>query len=314
MGRGDSAIAGFQRVVLDEPGSIDGWLGLGEALFHYGGVTGHAPADARPAFEQLVELDSVFAPVYDHLFNLALYRGDSAAAQHYLTRLRVADPVRPALEAAFVSRFGSPREVAAVLRRLPNENRQVISELVALLMHGSFNLPLADTVASTLLGPKRTPDGTAGVVPSIASLHWRARTARWRGWPSGGLRRGTNSSMHGWCRRISLATNRRRSPLLCFGGPTACWIADKRLDFSLPLSALPQQAFQALVHRATIEGDSSEVAELMRHLGSAAHGSDSTDPEHAVPSATHFKPGSPCLQAIPFALSAPSADVAESGG
>src|SRR4029079_9560104 len=36
--RGDSAVAAFQRVVLQDPDEIDGWLGLGDALFHFSGL------------------------------------------------------------------------------------------------------------------------------------------------------------------------------------------------------------------------------------------------------------------------------------
>ena len=106
MGNGEGAIATFQDAVLDDRGDIDAWLGLGESLFHFGGYAGHSSMDAQPALERTVELDSAFAPVYDHLVDLALLAGDPARAAKYVRRMGRDDPARLVREAAIALRFG----------------------------------------------------------------------------------------------------------------------------------------------------------------------------------------------------------------
>jgi hypothetical protein len=155
---GSAAIAGFQRSVHDRPGNADGWLGLAEALYHYAWFSGYRAADARSAFETLVALDSTFAPIDEHLADLAIYRGDAAEARRAVRRMRADDPARPARDAVIALRFGDAEERDAAWRALPAATRTTLSEMVALLTFGGFDVAMADSVAGALIAPGRTPD------------------------------------------------------------------------------------------------------------------------------------------------------------
>ncbi len=100
LGYGASAIAAFQDAVLDDNTDIDAWYGLGEALFHFGAFAAHSPVDARAAFDRVAALDSSFAPVYDHLLELALQQGDGRAAERYLRTFAGGRSLAPYAEGA----------------------------------------------------------------------------------------------------------------------------------------------------------------------------------------------------------------------
>lgn len=277
IGLGDSAVTAFQQVVLENPEDIDGWLGLAEALFHYGALTGHVPSDARSALEHVTELDSAFAPIYDHLLDLAIYRRDSAAAERYLLRLPPAGEPTTARRAAIALSFGSSAMRSETLQRLRSANRQVLSELVAILMHGSFDLAAADTVASLLLGAERTPDDRLrGAEYRLAALGGQGKAAAGLAlWQDAAV----DQRFDAWVVQAYLAGQ----PAVALAAPMFEWAnslvkAGRSPDFRLSLMDLRQQAFQALVHRVTLEGDSSQVTFLLQRLDSAPTGNDPSDP------------------------------------
>src|SRR5262249_42895682 len=154
LGNGEDAIAIFQDAVLDDRVNVDvdAWLGLGESLFHYAGYAGHSAADAQPAFDRAVQLDSAFAPIYDHLVDLALLAGPSARAATYVRRMIRGDPARAVREKAIQLRFGGSAARATALDQLRRSDRQALSQVIALWTHGSADLPLADTLAGFLTG------------------------------------------------------------------------------------------------------------------------------------------------------------------
>ncbi len=281
LGYGDSAIAAFQDVVLNEPDEIDGWLGLGEALYHFGGFAGYSPQDARPAFDRMTAVDSAFAPVYGHLVDLALYAGDRTGASGYLARLRTDDPERPVKEAMVVLRFEPPRSRRAVLARLRTMHRQVLSDLVIYSMHGAFDPGLADTMAGYLVGPDRTPDDRRrGAQYRLAALtglgHWPLAAKRW-------------SEIAGhypfdpWIIEAYLAG----FPADSIAEPMFAWARNamtegRAPDFRRPLWDDIQQSFQALVHRATRKADSAEVLELLARIDGSEPSPDPGDPTRAA--------------------------------
>jgi hypothetical protein len=265
LGHGDSAIAGFQGVVLDDRTDADGWLGLGESLVHYGGFSGDSPLDARPAFERLVRLDSAFAPIYDHLIDLAVYAGDERAARGYLARIPPENPARIARLAEVALRFGSPEERSAALAELRTADRQAISEAVISWMHGAFALDLADTAAGFLLGPDRTPDdrrrGAQYRLVARAGQHrWAEGLRTWIAVAGG-------EPFDPWIVQAFLAGYPARE----LDEPMLRWaraqVADGRApDFSRPPWDDTRQGFEALVYRATVEGDSLEALDLLGRI------------------------------------------------
>jgi tetratricopeptide (TPR) repeat protein len=279
--RGDSAIAGFQRVVLNRPDEIDAWLGLGDVLFHFAGLGRHLAMDAQRALEEVVALDSSFAPIYDHLTDLALLRGDPDAARRFLDRIPKGDQWRPAREAAIILWFGEPAARRAVLEGLRKADRPTLSQLVLLLSHGSSKLSLADTIAGYLMAPDRTPDdrrrGSEYRLTALAAMgRLEEGLANWRSVAD-------ESAFDAWVVQAYFAGYPVRTvvePMFSFAR------AAVGRESTLDLTGLPStdliQAVQALAHRATLEGDSSEVLKTLARLNAARTVRDGSDPMPAA--------------------------------
>ena len=278
LGSGDSAIAAFQNAVLDHRDDIDAWFGLGEALFHYGGLSGKSPRDAQPALERVTRLDSVFAPIYDHLVDLAILAGDSARARRYLGHMEPPeDPFRRVRETAFALRFDSGPARARALGWLPSIDRQAISQMVALYMHDSFDPGLADTAATFLLGADRTPDDRRrGAAFRLAALtaqgRWPDAVAAWKA-------AAQEPEFDAWVVHADLAG----FPAADLVRPMYAWAdslvrAGAAPDFSHPVWDDAQQAFHAVAHRAAMSGDSARVSDLIRRIDAAPPGPDRADP------------------------------------
>jgi tetratricopeptide (TPR) repeat protein len=275
--RGDSAIAAFQRVVLKHPEEIDGWLGLGDVLFHFAGLGRHLSMDAQRALEEVVALDSSFAPIYGHLADLALMRGDAQAARRYLERIPQGDMWRPAREAAVTLWFGKAAARRAVLEQLREGDRPTLSQLVLLLSHGSSRLPLADTIASYLMEPDRTPDdrrrGSEYRLAMLAAMgRWEEGLAIWRAGSPG-------NEFDPWVLQAYFAGYPVSTVSeSMFSSARAIVERARTLDLTVQPSTDLVQAVQALVHRATLEGDSAEVLDLLSRLSAARVVRDSSDP------------------------------------
>jgi tetratricopeptide (TPR) repeat protein len=277
LGDGERAIDGFQNAVLDHPDDIDAWVGLGEALFHFAGYTGHTPADAAPALERMVDIDSAFVPVYDHLVDLALIAGDSARAVRYLARMPTDDPSRQVRAAAIGLRFGGPAERAEAHRRLRSSDRQALSQVIALWMQGSRDLPLADTLASYLTGSGRTPDDRRrGVHNRLVAL---AGQGRWSEALDLWQHDAGDRPFDAWLVHAALAGYPAEAIVLPMFAWARARIARREIpDFSLPPWDESRQAFEAIAHRATLVGDSAEVVELLERMRVAPAATDAADP------------------------------------
>jgi len=264
LGLGDSAIASFQSSVLDDRSEVDGWLGLAEALVHFAGFTGHSTLDARPAFDRVAALDSSFAPIYHHLVDLAVYAGDEGAARAALARVPAKDPIRIAKEAAIDLRFGSPQARADALARLRSSDREALREAVIFWTHGGFNLSLADTAARDLMSADRTPDdrrrGAQYRLVALASQTlWPDALEAWRSAAGG-------NPFDAWIIQAYLAG----APFRDVAEPMFAWaraqVRDRGPDFGLPPWNEVRQGFEALAYRATLEGDSAEVLQLLDRI------------------------------------------------
>ncbi len=276
LSEGDSAVAGFQTIVADDPNNADAWLGLAESLFHFATATGQPPTEARPAFERLIALDSTFAPIYDHLADLALRRGELDKAAVFVRMIPGEDARRPARVAAIALRRTSGAQRTRLLDSLALADRYTLSDLIALLVHDSAQLALADTIARILGGPNRTPDDRRRAadyrLAILAGLgRWPDALAAWRAEPG-------DRPFDGWLVMTSLAG----FPAETIAEPMFAWaraatVRGRAPDFSLPATHDYQQAFQALVYRATVGGDSNEVKWLLARLEAAPASSNPSD-------------------------------------
>jgi eukaryotic-like serine/threonine-protein kinase len=267
LGLGDSAIASFQSAVLENRSEVDGWLGLAEALVHFAGFTGHSTGDARPAFDRVAALDSSFAPIYLHLVDLAVYAGDERAARAALAQVPARDPIRIAKEVAIDLRFGSSQKRADALARLRSADREALREAVIFWIHGGFDFSLADTAARDLMSADRTPDdrrrGAQYRLIALASRTlWADALEAWRPAAEG-------NPFDAWIVQAYLAGY----PFKDVAEPMFAWarqqVRGREPDFSLPPWNEVRQAFEALVYRATVEGDSAEVQSLLNRIKQA---------------------------------------------
>ncbi|MEZ0335232.1 MAG: protein kinase, partial [Gemmatimonadales bacterium] len=265
LGLGDSAIAAFQGTVLDDRNEVDGWLGLGESLVHFAGFTGHSALDARSAFERVALLDSSFALIYDHLTDLSVYAGDERAARTYLARLSADNPLRVGKEATVTLRFGSPKDRAAALAQLRSTDREVLREAVIFWSHGGFDLGLADSAAGDLMGGHRTPDDRR----RGAQYRLVVRTSQGR--LSEGIRDWSSAAgaypFDPWMVQVYLAGYPVREVVAPMFAWARAQVDEEGIpDFGRPPWDEGRQAFEALVYRATLEGDSAEALDLLERI------------------------------------------------
>jgi tetratricopeptide (TPR) repeat protein len=277
MRSADSAIAEFQILATDYPNLIDAQLGLAEALYHYGGLAGATPFDAQWPFERVLRLDSTYAPIYHHLLALSVYRRDAARARALAARVLPGDRERPWTEVIVPLTLEGAQSRARTLQQLRSAERRVISLLVAHLGHAATDLPTVDTLGMILLEPSRPPaDRERGAQYRFIALaargHWTDAVSAWE--PVAG-----QAPFDRWIVQAFFAGY----PAKALADPMFRW-AEARVaegqspDFTRPSSDDVQQAFQALVHRATLTGDSAVVQRLLRSLDRAAQRADLSDP------------------------------------
>jgi tetratricopeptide (TPR) repeat protein len=277
MRSADSAIAGFQRVVLSRPDEIDGWLALGDVLFHFAGLRPHIALEAQRALEEVVRLDSSFAPIYGHLTDLALIRGDQRAAHHFLNQIPEGDPWRAARAAGVTLWFGDSAAKQLVLEKLQRADRPTLSQLVLLLSHGSLHLTLADTLASFLMAHDRTPDdrrrGSQYRLMLLAALgRLEQGVAIWKS-------AGDQTVLDPWVVQTYLAGYPLQAMVApMFSSARATIDRARPVDLTGPPSDGIVEAVQALAHRAALEGDSTEVDEMLSLLRRARVVRDGSDP------------------------------------
>ena len=277
MRNADSAIVAFQGVTDDYASLLDGWYGLGEALYHFAGPAGHDPVSARGVLERVATQDSEFAPIFGHLVTLGIYAGDSVGAREALKHVQPQDREQRAAALAVDLAFGGPAAHERAVVLLDRADRSTVSLLVAWFGHGAKNLPLVDTIAESLLKPGRTPDDRVrGAQYRLVALagqgRWSQAIAIWDSVAGG-------ASFDRWIVQAYLA-GWPAGPAAehMFAWAQARMASGDAPDFARPLWEEPQQAFRALVHRASIEGDSAQVEALLNRLDAATPHADPSDP------------------------------------
>lgn len=270
----DEALARYEEVTLHHPELREGWLGLGESLFHYGGFLGHVPQDARRPLERALDGDSLFAPVAHHLIELGLWRSDAAAARQALTWIASGHPVRPVMEAALAIEQGAEAERAAAWDRVAGWDLRLLSLLVAHLALGPDGRELADSAAGLLMRDGRLPEerlrGAQYRLMLVSSdPAWEEALDLWRQvrGPEPFDTWAVHAHQAGWDvpeaeAMLEWAQEQRR--------------AGRIPDFDLPLNDDLRRALNALVHDAVLWGDSVRVLTLLHSLDEAppAHPTD----------------------------------------
>ncbi|HUP51678.1 MAG TPA: hypothetical protein VM198_04335 [Longimicrobiales bacterium] len=272
----------YADVTLHYPELLDGWVELGEALFHYGGFVGHDPSEARIALVTALSTDSLIAPVEHHLAELALIRGDLREADVYIERMASEHPLRPAVELARALRFGGDAEKSEALASLQRMDLRTISLLVAHLSFDPSQRQMVGTVAEQLLSPARSPEdrlrGTQYILMAASDeREWSTALARWR-------EVGAGTTFDPWIVHSHLAGRPVPEAPRMMEWARSEVAAGRLPDFQVPLDHGSRGAFQAVVHDAVLIGDSADVTYLLDRLENAI-APQRTDPSREVLSA-----------------------------
>jgi hypothetical protein len=224
--------------------------------------------------------DSTFAPVWEHLVDLALYRGDAAAARQAFGHMHPNDRDRPGQEAALALAFGDARERASTFVVLRDAERRRISLIAALFGHGGFRLALVDSAAALLANPGHThEDRVRGAqyrfVVLAAQDRWQDALASWRS----GQAPAPQPAFDRWIVHAYLAG----WPAGPLAEPMLAKVRASARSAGMPSVTLPPtddgaEAFRALVHRAAQAGDATEVRWLLGLLAARADSADPSDP------------------------------------
>jgi tetratricopeptide (TPR) repeat protein len=275
----ERTIALYADVTLHYPELLDGWVELGEALFHYGGFVGHDPSEARTALATAMEMDSLIAPVEHHLAELALLHGDLEAADLYIERMASAHPLRPVVRTARALRFGSDAERRESLTSLRRMDLRTLSLLVAHFSFDQSGRAWISTIAEELLSDGRTPeDRLRGaqylLVAAASDEEWSAALTRWRAL-------GAATSFDPWVVHAHLAGRATPEAERMIRWARAEVAGGRLPDFGTALNHDSRGVFQAVVHDAVLHGDSADVGELLDRLR-AATVPQRTDPSRDI--------------------------------
>jgi len=275
----DASIAAFQQVTLHYPELPDGWLGLGEALFHYGGFGGHRLQDARAPLERALRGDSLLPPIHHHLVELAIYRRDPVAAAQLIEATPQGHPVRRILEAAYTINFGSQRARADLEETLRRWTLRDLSLLFAHLAFDPVRREQARAVAEVLLDEDRPPaDRRRGAEYLIAVAPPGGREAALETW----RRVAGREAFDPWVVAAHQAGWEIPEARAMMASLRARVHAGEMPRFDIPTNDAGRRAFRGLVHEVFLHGDSLEVASLITAIAAAAPDAPPTDPDPRV--------------------------------
>jgi tetratricopeptide (TPR) repeat protein len=263
----DRAITGYEEVTLHYVELVDGWLGLGEGLFHFGGFGGYEPSDALSALNRALQADSVIAPLRHHLAELAMISGDFERAQRLVDGMAGAHPVRPVLELALQLRRASPQEVPSLLAGLQEVELRTASLLVAHFAFDPEGRPMVRDIAAQLLAPDRSPeDRLRGaqyrLVAASTGSEWDEALAEWRQLRS-------SADFDPWIVHLHQAGRDlpEAEAMLAWADQQ---LSDGRIpDFDLPLNHDLRRTFKALVHEAVLGVDAAPIRRLLDAIEAA---------------------------------------------
>jgi DNA-binding SARP family transcriptional activator len=109
MGDAETAEQLYRTLVAQYPEFLEGWLQLGETLFHYNPVRGRSLAEAEPAFTRALALDPDNWVARWHLALLAGVRGDFTTHLDVLDQMAAQGAIEPAQRAQLTILRGAAR-------------------------------------------------------------------------------------------------------------------------------------------------------------------------------------------------------------
>jgi DNA-binding SARP family transcriptional activator/TolB-like protein len=160
-GRPNDAEESFKDLLDAYPDDVEGWLQLGEVLYHYNGLRGRHPSESIPAWERALELEPANRFALAHLGFVAAEQQDLATlgrAHAALSHVSETDPLTlsVALLAALAS--GDGAHEARVTAQLQRASAKAVTEAVWTAMSVSKNVPGVERAAALLDESSRPPE------------------------------------------------------------------------------------------------------------------------------------------------------------
>lgn len=157
-------IAAWERLIGDRPDSPEVWFEWGDALLHWGTWVGIPDTTAlrRSAeiFDRALNLDSLYLPALGHLVDVALIRGDTAAARRYTDLYLARDTTGLIAESIRQSRAAmrSPAALPEIVARVDSVGGTLRRYTLNYLTFRAEDLHAAAVVADHLGGRISDPD------------------------------------------------------------------------------------------------------------------------------------------------------------
>jgi DNA-binding SARP family transcriptional activator/TolB-like protein len=179
-GRPDDAEGFFRDLLGTYPDEVEGWLQLGEVLFHYNPLRGRHPSESLAAWERSLELEPTNRFAYAHIGFIAAEQQDASTLQRVRGTISAtvdSDPLTltTALLAALAS--GNRLDEARVTEQLHRASAGAVTEAVWTAMSFSRNFPGVERVAALLNGSDRPPERFTA--DRVRLAHLQLSRGRW---------------------------------------------------------------------------------------------------------------------------------------
>jgi|GEM_PF-3950415 len=172
QGAANRAEALYREALEADPRSIEGWLGLGEVLFHFGPIRGEPIGNSRVAFEHVLAFEPGHAGARWYLARIAASERDSAAVTALTKTLldRVPDAERR-LEVEVLAAFAVGDEASRheVLRRLATSRSGTVLNSARLVAVHAGDWAEAERILALLATPTRPREMQA--IGQVLSAH-----------------------------------------------------------------------------------------------------------------------------------------------
>jgi tetratricopeptide (TPR) repeat protein len=184
-GRMDEAERLYRAIVSTYPDQVEAWFALGDLLYHSNIPRGRSVAEARPAFERVLQIEPESYEALDHLAFVAADEGRFDEQDSLLTRLLTLYPKSeselPLRTLLAISRADSAA-VAEALRALTRADDASVEYTLAIVVEGSRRPLEGARIARLMLAPSRVPQVQAYGHRVLAALqlsqgHWSGAKA-----------------------------------------------------------------------------------------------------------------------------------------
>jgi DNA-binding SARP family transcriptional activator/TolB-like protein len=173
-GRPDDAEGSFRDLLGAYPDDVEGWLQLGEVLYHYSALRGRHPSESVPAWEQALLLEPGNRFAHAHIAFVAAEQQDIATlmrARDAISGTGDADPLALAVALLAALASGNRADEARITQRLQGATAGAVTEAVWSAMALSRNFAGVERAAALLEESARPPERFTADRLRVAHMH-----------------------------------------------------------------------------------------------------------------------------------------------